>query len=82
MMKSVINARELRAHLSEVVEMAGKGGRLTVLYRSRPAFDIVPVGAVSAATVELEKDSLYHAPVVGKSANGCMATKHDEELYK
>ena len=27
-MKSVINARELRAHLSEVVDMAGKGERL------------------------------------------------------
>lgn len=81
-MKSVINARELRAHLSEVVEMAGKGARLTVLYRSRPAFDIVPVGAVSTATVELEKDSMYHAPVVGRSGDGCMAATHDEVLYK
>jgi prevent-host-death family protein len=38
-----INAKRLRASLPEVVERVRKGTRFTVIYRSRPAFQIVPV---------------------------------------
>ena len=39
-----INAKRLRATLPDVVERVRKGTRFTVIYRSRPAFQIVPVG--------------------------------------
>ena len=38
-----INAKRLRATLRDVVERVRKGTRCTVIYRSRPAFQIVPV---------------------------------------
>ena len=38
-----INAKRLRASLPDVVERVRKGTRFTVIYRSRPAFQIVPV---------------------------------------
>ena len=41
---TIINAKELRATLKEVVEGVHSGRRYTVLYRSRPAFRIGPVG--------------------------------------
>ena len=37
-----INAKELSASLPDIVRREKKGERLTVLYRSRPAFQIVP----------------------------------------
>ena len=39
-----INAKRLRGSLPEVVQRVRKGTRFTVIYRSRPAFQIVPVG--------------------------------------
>ena len=39
-----INAKRLRATLPDVVERVRKGTRFTVIYRSRAAFQIVPVG--------------------------------------
>ena len=44
-MPEIINAKQLRARLKEVVAKVRHGERFTVLYRSRPAFDIVPVGS-------------------------------------
>ena len=38
-----INAKRLRATLPDVVERVRKGASRTVIYRSRPAFPIVPV---------------------------------------
>jgi len=38
-----INAKRLRASLPDVVERVRKGARFTVIYRSRPAFQIVPI---------------------------------------
>ena len=38
-----INAKRLRGSLPEVVERVRKGTRFTVIYRSRAAFQIVPV---------------------------------------
>lgn len=43
-MPEVTSAKQLRGRLQDVVEKVRHGGRFTVLYRSRPAFDIVPVG--------------------------------------
>jgi hypothetical protein len=37
-----INAKRLRATLPDVVERVRKGTRFTVIYRSRPAFQLAP----------------------------------------
>ena len=53
-MPEIINAKQLRARLKEVVEKVRHGERFTVLYRSRPAFDIVPVGSPTMGSTPLE----------------------------
>jgi len=80
-MNSVINTKELRAHLQDVVRRVRRGGRFTVLYRSRPAFDIVPVNDMPNKQVDIEADSLYRAGPVGASAGGDAARRHDKVLY-
>ncbi|MEW6755520.1 MAG: hypothetical protein AB1505_31760 [Candidatus Latescibacterota bacterium] len=77
-----ISAKELRARLQEIVAQVRRGSRFTVLYRSRPAFDIVPVGTPPDLPGSLEEDPLYHAPPVGSSAGGDAARRHDEILYR
>ena len=52
-MNTIINAKKLRASLPEVVEKVRRGGRFTVLYRSRPAFQVVPVDATPDTVGEL-----------------------------
>ena len=81
-MPEMINAKQLRERLRDVVEKVRHGGRFTVLYRSRPAFDIVPVGSPPIESVPLESDPLYRAPPVGASELGDAATRHDEVLYR
>ena len=81
-MPEVINAKQLRERLQEVVDRVRHGGRFTVLYRSRPAFDIVPVGKPSLDSLPLELDPLYQAAPVGASDTGDAATRHDEVLYR
>lgn len=76
-----INAKRLRASLPEVVERVRKGTRFTVLYRSRPAFQIVPVDAAEHAPAALTDDPLYHAHAVGRSRDGRTAAEHDAVLY-
>jgi prevent-host-death family protein len=76
-----INAKRLRATLPEVVERVRKGTRFTVIYRSRPAFQIVPVTDHANAAAELEDDPLYRADAVGSSADGRTAADHDAVLY-
>lgn len=80
-MKTIINARQLRAELPRVVRMVGKGSRFTVLYRSRPAFAIVPVDRPESAKGNVSDDSLYRAPPVGRSSDGKAASRHDALLY-
>jgi prevent-host-death family protein len=77
----VINVKELRASLPKLVERVRKGARFTVLYRSRPAFQIVPIDDAAAPRVPLEADPLYRAPAVGHSTDGRTAAEHDEALY-
>ena len=71
-----INAKRLRASLPDVVERVRKGTRFTVSYRSRPAFQIVPVNEGEHAAGPLSDDPLYRA-----SADGRTAADHDAILY-
>ncbi len=80
-MTTTINAKELRASLPEVVERVRRGARFTVIYRSRPAFQIVPVDESAAPRLPLESDSLYRARPVGRSKDSLVAAEHDLTLY-
>jgi prevent-host-death family protein len=80
-MTAIINAKQLRASLPEVVKRVRKGARFTVLYRSRPAFRIVPVDEVADPEGDLAKEPLYQAKPVGRSSDGGSAADHDAMLY-
>ena len=80
-MTDIINAKELRASLPKLVERVRRGARFTVLYRSRPAFRIVPIEDVEGAALPLEQDPLYRARAVGRSTDGRTAADHDSVLY-
>jgi antitoxin (DNA-binding transcriptional repressor) of toxin-antitoxin stability system len=81
MMQQTINAKELRASLPKIVEDVKRGMHFTVLYRSRPAFRIVPVDDADRVAYPLEKDPLYGAGAVGESTDGLSAEDHDILLY-
>ena len=76
-----INAKRLRATLPAVVERVRKGTRFTVIYRSRPAFQIVPVDDAGGASISLADDPLYRAQPVGSSDDGRTSVDHDRILY-
>jgi antitoxin (DNA-binding transcriptional repressor) of toxin-antitoxin stability system len=76
-----INAKSLRASLPRVVERVRRGTRFTVIYRSRPAFQIVPVDDEASVAVSLTDDPLYRARPVGHSRDGKRAADHDALLY-
>ncbi|MEW6690195.1 MAG: type II toxin-antitoxin system prevent-host-death family antitoxin [Pseudomonadota bacterium] len=81
-MERTINAKQLRASLPETVERVRRGERLTVLYRSRPAFRIVPVDDDAEGRLPpLEEDPVYRAPALFRSGDGRPAADHDEILY-
>jgi prevent-host-death family protein len=81
-MDRTINAKQLRASLPETVERVRRGERFTVLYRSRPAFRIVPVAEDAALELaSLEADPIYGAPGVGRSGSGRTSRDHDKLLY-
>ena len=80
-MNTMISAKELRASLPEVVEKVRRGARFTVLYRSRPAFQLVPVDASAGALGDLKDDPLYQAKPLGRSTDGRRAADHDSILY-
>ncbi len=80
-MKNVINTKELRATLPKIVESVRKGEKFTVLYRSRPAFRIVPVEEELQITSPLSEDPLYRAQAVGESCDGLTGADHDVFLY-
>lgn len=81
-MNIIISAKELRASLPKLVERVRRGARFTVLYRSRPAFRIVPVDEAEASPVPLEQDPLYRARAVGRSNDHSKAAEHDAFLYR
>ncbi len=76
-----INAKRLRASLPDVVERVRKGTRFTVIYRSRPAFQIVPVNEAEQSQGALDDDPLYRASPVGRSTDRLTAADHDTPLY-
>jgi len=80
-MNVTINAKELRASLPRLVERVRKGTRFTVLYRSRAAFQIVPIDAPAEPESLLEDEPLFHAPAVGRSTDGRRAADHDADIY-
>jgi len=80
--RSTIGAKELRASLPRVVEQVRKGARFTVVYRSRPAFRIVPVDDSDEGLGPLEADPLFRAGAVGRSTDGRSAEDHDSALYR
>jgi antitoxin (DNA-binding transcriptional repressor) of toxin-antitoxin stability system len=80
-MNITINAKQLRASLPSLVERVRKGARFTVLYRSRAAFQIVPMDASEATTSPLADDPLFRAAAVGCSTDGRSAADHDAVLY-
>jgi antitoxin (DNA-binding transcriptional repressor) of toxin-antitoxin stability system len=81
-MNESINAKKLRSSLPDVVERVRKGARFTVIYRSRPAFQIVPVTDAEQLPSALDDDPLYRAKPVGRSADGRTAADHDTMLYR
>jgi antitoxin (DNA-binding transcriptional repressor) of toxin-antitoxin stability system len=80
-MSITINAKELRASLPKLVERVRKGARFTVLYRSHPAFQIIPIDEEGAPRTPLDADTLYRAGAVGRSKDGRSAADHDFDLY-
>jgi len=80
-MNTVINAKELRSALPQVVRQVRRGMRFTVLYRSRPAFQVVPVDEMENPKGEVAEDPLYRAKPLGRSADGRSAADHDALLY-
>ena len=80
-MAVTINAKRLRATLPDVVQRVRKGTRFTVIYRSRPAFQIVPIDDAGPPTGDLSAEPLYQAEALGRSTDGLAGTHHDETLY-
>jgi antitoxin (DNA-binding transcriptional repressor) of toxin-antitoxin stability system len=76
-----INAKQLRGSLPAVVKRVSQGARFTVIYRSRPAFQIVPVTDADRPRSALGDDPLYRAKPVGRSTDGAAAADHDTLLY-
>ena len=79
-MSSTINVKTLRNEMGRIIERVRKGEDFTVLYRSRPAFRIVPLSGVFTHGVA-EEDALYGADPVGRSDDGLTAEQHDRLLY-
>jgi antitoxin (DNA-binding transcriptional repressor) of toxin-antitoxin stability system len=80
-MNITINAKQLRASLPKLVESVRRGARFTVLYRSRRAFQIIPVDDADTPRGALHDDPLYRAKALGKSVDGKTAADHDAMLY-
>jgi prevent-host-death family protein len=80
-MKGAINAKQLRASLPSVVRRVRGGERITVIYRSRPAFQIVPLDSIRTSESPVEEDPLFEAEAVGQSHDGLSAADHDASLY-
>ena len=80
-MNTLINAKELRATLPAVVKKVRRGARYTVVYRSRPAFQLIPVEDSTVSIGDLAGDPLHRAGPLGRSTDGRTAADHDRLLY-
>jgi len=80
-MKAAISATALRASLRSVVRQVRRGERITVIYRGRPAFQIVPLMSMRPSDCPLETDPLFRAKAIGRARDGGSAGAHDAVLY-
>jgi antitoxin (DNA-binding transcriptional repressor) of toxin-antitoxin stability system len=80
-MNTIISAKELRASLPAVVEKVRRGASFTVVYRHRPAFQVVPVDQTRREVGDLQRDPLYHAKPLCCSTDGLRAANHNSILY-
>ena len=80
-MNTVINAKTLREQFAKIMERVRKGERFTVVYRSKPVFQILPVDANGGELGPLEHDPLFRADALGRSGDGMTARDHDDILY-
>ncbi len=79
-MNTLIKTKELRASLPSVVEHVRRGARFTVVYRSRPAFRVIPLEATEAGSADLKSDPRYHAKPLGRSTDKRSAAEHDKDF--
>jgi prevent-host-death family protein len=80
-MNTLINVKELRASLPTIVEKVRRGARYTVVYRSRPAFQLIPIEDSAMPASDLAGDPLCRAAALGRSTDGGTAGDHDRLLY-
>jgi len=80
-MEHIINIKELRASLPNIIKKVHQGDQYIVLYRSRPAFRIMSVGTEIELKIPVTDDPVYGAPAVGSSKDGLTAEDHDQILY-
>ena len=81
-MEKMISAKDLRAKLPKIVSRVRRGEHFVVLYRSRPAFRLVPISSSDEQRVALEDDPIYGAPAIGRSKDGLTSADHDAVLYR
>lgn len=79
-MSTTINVKTLRYEMRRIIERVKRGEDFTVLYRSRPAFRIVPLHG-GVAVGRPEDDSLFGAGALGASCDGLTSAEHDGVLY-
>ncbi len=81
-MTRTISAKQLREQLPRIVQRVQEGERFTVLYRSRPAFQLLPIGEEASETLPpLKEDPLFRAKALGASSDGLTSRDHDQLLY-
>lgn len=80
-MATLINTKTLRKQMSAVIRRVKRGESFSVLYRSRPAFRILPPTEDALGAGALDAEPLYRAKAVGRSKDGGSGQDHDEVLY-
>jgi antitoxin (DNA-binding transcriptional repressor) of toxin-antitoxin stability system len=80
-MQNTINAKDLRDGLGDVLNRVRKGERFTVLYRSQPVCQLVPLADIAVETDDFKGDSLFRAEPIGYSSDDRIAAEHDDLLY-
>jgi prevent-host-death family protein len=80
-MEYIINIKDLRASLPDIIKRVHQGDQYVVLYRSRPAFRIMSVEIEQELTLPVSEDPIYGASAVGRSRDGLTAKDHDRILY-
>lgn len=80
-MSQTISARELQTTLGKIVNSVNQGEQFVVMYKSRPAFRIVPLEQEHSVKAPLADDPIYRSQAVGRSKDGLCAAEHDAVLY-